>query len=548
VTFVLALSRICKITHMRSKLSCLILVVLAALGFSQSPSSSPQQQAPLSPPVHRAATRALEAQKIRVTLASGLPSENSGRLLIFVTSRNTDDQEIKPSYLDPRSVWIEAEEVHDLKPGQRFDVEPQASAYPENFSKLPSGDYAAMAVLDVNHDYVYSGLSGGDLRGPVKQVGQLTAGQSGTVKLELNRVVPNPKIEAPDSVDLISFPSNSLSVFWGRPVEMKAAVVLPPSYQNSPNRRYPTMYWTHGFGGTFATIVHREAATFANDMASGRLPEMIYVLLDEHCPGGTHEFADSVNNGPWGKALTEELIPFLEQKYRMDGKPSGRLLNGHSSGGWAVLWLQVAYPEFFGGTWPTSPDPSDFHSFTGPDLLANPPENFYRKPDGSPWMLVRYHGKDTVSLEDFSRQEAVLGSYGGQMASFEWVFSPRAQDGTPQQLFDRETGKINPEVAKAWEKYDVATVIRTNSDLLRPLLQDKIHLTVGTLDTFHLDQPARLLQKTLQDAGIRAEFTYLEGRDHMNLYQGGLMEKITQEMMRVARPSEQKSASPAGTH
>lgn len=286
---------------------------------------------------------------------------------------------------------------------------------------------------------------------------------------------------------------------------------------------------------------------FVRGMANGTLPEMIYVMLDEHCPGGTHEFADSVNNGPWGKALTSELIPYLEQKYRMDAKASGRLLNGHSSGGWAVLWLQVAYPDFFGGTWPTSPDPSDFHSFTGPDLLTNPPENFYHKPDGSQWMLVRLDGKDRVPLEDFARQEAVLGSYGGQMASFEWVFSPRAKDGTPEKLFDRADGKINPEVAQAWEKYDVATIIRNNADRLRPLLQDKIHLTVGTIDTFHLDEPARLLQKTLQDAGIRAQFTFLEGRDHFNLYQGGLMEKITKEMMEVARPEAVSKPTP-GDH
>ena len=151
-------------------------------------------------------------------------------------------------------------------------------------------------------------------------------------------------------------------------------------------------------------------------------------------------------------------------------------------------------------------------------------------------MLVRIEGKDRVSLEDFACMEAVLGSYGGQLASFEWVFSPRAKDGSPQQLFDRANGDINPAVAKAWEKYDIATIIRNNADRLRPLLQDKIHLTVGTIDTFHLDEPARLLQKTLQDAGIRAEFTYVKGRDHMNLYQGGLMEKITKEMMAVARP------------
>ena len=481
------------------------------------------------------AHRTPHAPKIEVTLAANLPAESSGRLLVLLTTQTVERDEISPGFVDPQSVWIEAEEVHDLKPGQTIEIGSKSPAYPADFSKLPTGDYSAMAALDENHDYAYSGLSGGDLRGPVKQIGHLITGQGGLIRLELNSVVPERKIDAPDSVDVVRFVSPALSAFWGRPIEMNAAVVLPPSYKANPDRRYPTMYWTHGYGGRFAGIVSRQSRSFVDGMANGTLPEMIYVLLDEHCPGGTHEFADSVNNGPWGKALTEDLIPYLEQKYRMDAKPSGRLLNGHSSGGWAVLWLQVAYPEFFGGSWPTSPDPSDFHSFTGPDLLANPAENFYRKPDGSPWMLVRMQGKDRVSLEEFSRQEAVLGPYGGQIASFEWVFSPRGKDGAPEPLFDRENGRINPDVAKAWEKYDVATIIRNNPDRLRPLLQDKIHLTVGTIDTFHLDEPARLLQKTLRDAGIRAEFTYLEGRDHMNLYQGGLMQKITKEMMQVAR-------------
>ena len=158
---------------------------------------------------------------------------------------------------------------------------------------------------------------------------------------------------------------------------------------------------------------------------------------------------------------------------------------------------------------------------------------------------MRIKGKDQVSLEDFARQETVFGEYGGQMASFEWVFSPRADDGRPERLFDRATGKIDPAIASAWERYDIATIIRNNADRLRPLLQDKIHLTVGTIDTYHLDEPARLLEKTLRDAGIRAQFTYVEGRDHGNLYQGGLLAKITQEMMRVARP-QQAASSPSG--
>ena len=473
---------------------------------------------------------------VHVTLAPGLPSPISGRLLIFLTSHEIKGEEIQPDYRDPHAVWIEAEEVHNVKAGQTIDIDSTSAAYPERFSKLPAGDYAAMALLDVNHDYSYAGASSGDLHGPIKHVGHLIAGGGASISLKLDSVVPNEQLDVPPSVDVVRFTSPSLSAFWGREIQMNAAVVLPPSYQSKPDQKYPVMYWTHGFGATFPVIVNRQARRFAEQMASGQLPEMIYVLLDEHCSGGTHEFADSVNNGPWGEALTQELIPHLEETYRMDAKPSGRLLNGHSSGGWAVLWLQVAYPDFFGGTWPTSPDPSDFHSFTGPDLLANPPQNMYRKPDGSPWMLVRIDGKDQTSLEDYARQEAVLGSYGGQFASFDWVFSPRGRDGQPEHLFDRDTGTIDPEVARAWEKYDIAIIIRDNADRLRPLLQDKIHLTVGTIDTFHLDEPARLLERTLNDAGIGAEFTYLEGRDHFTLYQGGLMEKITKQMMQVARP------------
>ena len=489
-----------------------------------------------------------QALNVRVALAKNLPSAVSGRLLIFLTSKKVEDEEIAPDFRDPHAVWIEAQEVHNAGAGQTINIGPQAAAYPDNFSKLPRGDYSAMAVLDVNHDYAYAGLSGGDLRGPIQHLGPLLDAHARNVSLMLNAIVPEPVVKARDSVEVVQFPSPSLSAFWGRAIRMNAAVVLPPSYKSNSDKHYPTMYWTHGFGATFPIIVNRSTQTFVDGMASGKLPEMIYVLLDEHCPGGTHEFADSVNNGPWGKALTEELIPYLEQKYRMDAAPSGRLLNGHSSGGWAVLWLQVAYPEFFGGTWPTSPDPSDFHSFTGPNLLASPSQNLYRKPDGSPWMLVRLEGKDRIALEEFARQEAVEGNYGGQMASFEWVFSPRGQDGTPQQLFDRDTGEINADVARAWEKYDIATIISNDADRLRPLLRDKIHLTVGTIDTFHLDEPARLLQKTLQDAGIRAEFTYLDGRDHFNLYQDGLMEKITQQMMRVARPQAPKATLAISSH
>ena len=133
-----------------------------------------------------------------------------------------------------------------------------------------------------------------------------------------------------------------------------------------------------------------------------------------------------------------------------------------------------------------------------------------------------------------------MGSYGGQIASFEWVFSPRGPDGRPAQLFDRDTGEIHPDVAQAWEKYDISAILRAGASKLRPLLQDKIHLTVGTADTFHLDEPALLLEETLKELGIRTHINFLPGKNHFDLYADGLREQIAKEMEDVARPPRAK--------
>ncbi len=486
-----------------------------------------------------------EPLQFRVKLSPELGSAPaSGRLIVFLSSSKKVEKELHPEFGDDaHSVWITAREVHDLKPGASIELHSDDPTYPAPVAQAPAGDYQAMALLDVAHHYAYNGDDPGDLLSAVIPLKELDPAHAGVIELTLTERKPEETITPPESGEMLDFVSPSLSAFWGRPIHMRGVVLLPPHYKESPHRRYPTVYWTHGFGGDLSGIAKHVAPAYAKKMASGDLPEMIYVLLDESCPGGTHEFADSVNNGPWGKALTTELIPHLEKQYRMDGKPSGRLLTGHSSGGWAVLWLQVAYPMVFGGSWPTSPDPSDFRSFTGPNLRADPLPNFYHDDGGHPWQLIRMNGREVESLEDYSRQEAVLGEYGGQIASFEWVFSPRGKDGRPEPLFDRANGVIDPEVAKAWEKYDISMVLRKNAAKLRPLLENKIHLTVGTADTFHLDEPAHLLDQTMKELGIKATFTYLPGKTHMDLYKDGLQEQIAKEMLAVARPAVHSKTS-----
>jgi hypothetical protein len=278
---------------------------------------------------------------------------------------------------------------------------------------------------------------------------------------------------------------------------MKSWCSFPPGYGDHPQNRYPTVYFTHGFGGNLVGLRARYGSALYGRMKAGKMPPMIWVLLDESSPTGTHEFADGVNNGPWGTALTTELIPYLEQHYRMDAKTSGRFLQGHSSGGWATLWLQTTYPKIFGGTWPTSPDPSDFHAFSTIDLSPRMPTCITAQ------MAPRSPSCACTRLSllrwSSSRTWSVLGDYGGQLGSFEWVFSPRGPDGRPLHMFDRKTGDVDPEVAAYWrDHYDISHNLQQNWLTLKPDLRGKIHLFVGTEDTFYLDGAAHLLQALLE--------------------------------------------------
>jgi hypothetical protein len=219
----------------------------------------------------------------------------------------------------------------------------------------------------------------------------------------------------------------------------------------------------------------------------------------------------------------------------MDATPRGRFLTGHSSGGWATMWLEVTYPNVFGGNWSTSPDPVDFRDFTNIDLTKDP--NAYTRPDGKPTPLVRMEGNEVANFRELSQEEVVMGDYGGQVGSFEWVFSPRGTDGRPMPMFDRYSGTIHRNVADYWlAHYDISRILRQHAKQLVPRLRGKIHIIVGTADTFYLDGAVHLLEQTITPLGYDPKITYLEGRTHMDLYEGGLEQRIAEQMYNSARP------------
>jgi S-formylglutathione hydrolase FrmB len=497
---------------------------------------------------------------IPVTVASGLGDHLSGRLIVFAQKEEPGAKpaaEVDFSPFGPTGASMAARDVTDFGPGTVAQIDGETDAFPAPLSSLPRGTYRVQAVLDRNHDYNYAGRGEGDLVSKVVEVtlpGKIPAIALDSVipasdpNAMLGRLPANdrPKVEAAlAQLKPVDFQSTALTAFRGTPTFIRGWVALPPGYDGKT--RFPTVYSDSGFGGTLASERMQAARTLAM-MTDGQLPPMIWVFLDHSGATGTNEFADSANNGPWGKALTEELIPSLERQYAMDARPRGRFLTGHSSGGWSTLWLQVRYPKIFGGSWPTSPDPSDFHNFTNIDLYA-PDANFYRDAKGQPIPLVRDHGKVIATMEQFARAEAVLGSYGGQIASFEWVFSPRGANGQPVPVFDRATGKVDPKVAAYWhDNYDVANIVVRDAAALKPDLDGKIHLTVGTADTFYLDGAAHLLEAAMARAGIKASFTYLPDKTHFDLYERGgdkmaLMKDNVWAMYAVARPGSKRPAS-----
>lgn len=472
------------------------------------------------------------ARGIRVQIHASLPY-GKGRLILFARPQVGAElpQAIDGNAFNREHLHLASRDV-SLTSGQSVVLDGDDNGFPTSLADLPSGIYAIQAVLDRDYNYAYAGRGPGDVITEVSHV-EVLDDKISTVTLTLQQVVPpllpwhgpwgptaNPKdletIQA--QTDRLALPSAHLARFWGRKIEMRALVVRPLGYDRSTDQ-LPVVYLTHGFGGGL-TSLEDTAAGLIRQMKAGDMPGMLWVLLDQSGPMGTHEFADSLNNGPWGTALTKELIPFIDGKYRTDARRGARFVTGHSSGGWAALWLQLEYPELFGGAWSTSPDYSDFTNFGGVDLT----QPNARMPD-----------------VEFARAESVLGALGGQASSFEAVWSPRASDGSPAQLYDRETGLVDSEVAAWWiENWDLVQKVRREWQQRAGLLNGTLSVIVGENDEFALDESARDLQHAIEEVSGKASFRYLPGKGHFDLYVEGtdraaLRRVIAWEMFAKAR-------------
>jgi len=414
---------------------------------------------------------------------------------------------------------------------QKLVVTNEALGFPCSLDQLPNGYYSVQALLDTNtvdRDFEDSpGVIPGGIYSEIAVV-SIQDGKKNTVALDLMNKTGAREFEETELIKEIKLESRLLSDFYGRPTSIKAAVILPPSYFEDTAKKYATVYIMPGFGTRYYAAASDNFQIQRYGMNRVGL-EKIFIFLDQVSSLGCHVFANSENNGPWGTAFVDELIPYIESNYRVFPDPKTRFLTGQSSGAWAGLWLQLNYPEQFGGVWAASPDPVDFTSFVGANLYEQGANLFYTRAGDTLEMIKLF--------ADFDR---VVGT-GWQMGSFEAVFSTRGADGLPRRLWDRTTGNIDPAVAQSWKKYDLRLFLEANWATLAPRLAGKIHIYVADDDRFELDNPVRSLQEAMTAINADLDINILPEGGH-NIWSRDLRTTIHQQMDEIIATNHPEAA------
>lgn len=484
--------------------------------------------------------------RFEVTVPPGLLKQpQDGRLFVVLSTTSTPEPRTMLGRNGPDAPEALAMDVRALAPGKSIVLDDTSFAYPQtNLAALPAGDYFMQAVFDYNADLRLVDAPGNLYSAVVKN--HLDPKEGAVVKLELSRQIrPEQLPPDTDQIKYIRLRSKLLSDFHHRPIYLRAGIILPRDYTNSPTRRYPLWVQIGGFGDRYTSVsglMNGRFGGFRSIWQADDTPRFVLLQLDGAGPLGDPYYVNSANNGPYGDALIQELIPHVEQQFRCISQPHARVLSGTSTGGWVSLALQIFYPDFFNGTWSSCPDPVDFRAF---ELV-----NIY----SDDYAYVNRHRNERPSERDLKGDvvltmrrevgiENLLGrgnSYttsGQQWGSWDAVYSPRGADGLPAPIWDPLTGKVDHTVAEQWKKYDLRLVVEENWKTLGPKLRGKLHIASGEADQYFLNNAMHLMNDFLShaDPPFEGKIAFGPGKGHGWMYEN--MREMMGEMDAATRPA-----------
>lgn len=499
-----------------------------------------------------------------------------GRLLLLISNDSTREPRFQIND-GPNSQLVFGQNVDGMDASTAVEFNANHFGYPiESLDNLQPGDYWVQALL---HTYETFNLSTGHTvklpmdngegqqwnrspgnvySTPVKIT--VKEGASSNYSIVMDQIIP--PIEAPKDTEWIKhiqMKSDLLSEFWGRDMYLGAHVLLPKGFDDHPEAQYPLMVF-HGhfpsdFGGFRTTppdpdlepdysarfnvtgyniIQQQEAYNQYLQWISDDFPRFIIIEIQHPTPYYDDSYAvNSASQGPYGDAITYELIPYIEEQFRGIGEGWARFLYGGSTGGWEALAVQVMYPDEYNGCFAACPDPIDFRAYCLVDLYEYDNAYFYDSEHKEvPIPAHRdYLGHVNSSMKDSNHKELALGDKsrsGQQFDIWEATYSPQGPDGYPVRIWDKRTGEINKEVAAYWkENYDLRYILERDWKELGPKLVGKINLYCGDMDNYYLNNAVYLMEEFLEsttdpyydgevDYGDRAEHCWNGDQENPN--------------------------------
>ena len=477
-----------------------------------------------------------DAQTARLSFpASVHASPITGRAFLFVA--RTDKQEPRRqagSFRESEPFF--GVDVSALKAGESITIDPTTLGFPlASLDRLPAGDYFVQGMILPYTQFARSdghtiwahmdagegqrfNASPGSLLSEVQKV-HIDPARKTVVTLSLTKVLP-PVVRPEDTqwVKRVRMTSKLASAFWNHPMPIGAVVLLPKGYDENSTRRYPVVY-TVGhfserapFGFTFencdtpetaeakaarlARTAREPGCEFQKAWTSGAVPEVIAVFIQHTTPFYDDSYVlNSANNGPYGDAITQELIPEIDKRFRTVAAPYARMLTGGSTGGWDVLALQTHYPDVFGGAWSLYPDQLDFRNYQFGNIYAD--SNAFTVADGS-WLPREIPSSRSVeglmdlTVREENQAEMVIASHGrsgGQWDGWAAAWAPVGSDGYPQSPWDKRSGRIDRSVAESMRArgYDLRDYVERNWSTIGPKLVGKLHVAVGDMDNYFLN-------------------------------------------------------------
>ena len=509
---------------------------------------------------------AAAAQSFTVTFPSELSAQPLDGRLLLVLSTDSSDEPRNQIDDTPLSQIVFGLTVDGWKPGQPAKFDETAWGYPvRSLKDLPAGDYFVQVVLNKYETFHRSdgktvklhmdqgegqhwNISPGNLYSKPEKITVKHDGRP--ISVALTEVIPPIAVPADTQyVRHLRIRSEVLTRFWGRPMFLSAVVLVPEGFDQHPNARFPLIifhdHFVSGFEDFRTTppdpdlpptyserfhlagynrIQQQEAYKFYQQWVAPDFPRVLIVKIQHANPFYDDSYAvNSANVGPYGDAIENELVPAIEKQFRGIGQGWARFVYGGSTGGWEALAVQVFYPDHYNGAFAACPDPIDFHEFTNIDLYDDK-NAFYlegaHKRVEQPAMRD-YLGHTLITTREVNSYELALGDHGRSGEQFDiWqaVYGPVGEDGYPAQIFNKETGEIDHSVANYWRQhYDLEAILERDWAKLGPELAGKIHIYVGSDDTYFLNDAVYRMQDfldTTRNPPYGGEVTYGPRAEH----------------------------------